>query len=113
MLVFWSTGCSSCLADLPALNALHAELGGTIGMVGLPMQRDADLAACVASRKGVLWPQVRGEPGALINPLAVALGVRRVPSLWVVDGQGVIRAAALERVEELRSRVADVLAGRP
>lgn len=101
VLVFWATGCGSCLSELPALNAIGDVLGPSVAMYGLPIQSDVDVAACVASRKGVRWMQLRGEPEAPINPLAFALGVRKVPSLWIVDGKGVIRAERLERAEEL------------
>ena len=113
VLVFWSTSCSHCLEALSELNAMHRELGAAVAIVGIPLQRDSDLAACVAARKGVAWPQVCGEEGAAVNPLALVLGVRRVPSMWVVDGQGVIRAAQLDRVEEVRRSVAALLAGHP
>jgi len=112
LLVFWSTNCGSCLAILPELNKLHSELGPAVEVVGFPLQPDADLAACVVSRKGVLWPQIRGEEGDLINPLAETLGILKVPSLWIVDGNEVIRAAGLGRVEEVRACLADVMAGR-
>jgi thiol-disulfide isomerase/thioredoxin len=109
LLVFWSTGCASCLSELPLLNAIGAELGDAVAIFGFPIQGDVDVAACVAARKDVHWPQLRGAPGELINPLTVALGVRRIPSLWIVDGNGVIRAERLERADQLLHPLQDLL----
>lgn len=113
VLVFWSTECALCLEELSELSSLQTLLAGAVAMVGFPVQTDAELVACVTSRKGVAWQQLRGEPGALINPLAVALDIRRLPSIWVVDGEGIIRAQRLEGIQEARKAVAEVLARRP
>jgi hypothetical protein len=55
--------------------------------------------------------RIRGEQSEQVNPLALALEVRRIPSLWVMDWDGVIRAAGLEKTEEADSRLADIMAG--
>jgi hypothetical protein len=111
VLVFWSTGCGPCLNELAELNELLRDAGPAVTAVGVPMERDADVALCIAERKALSYPQLRDDSKARYNRFTLTLGVRGVPSFWIVDGEGIVRAGNITRVAELRKRLA-VVAGR-
>jgi hypothetical protein len=106
VLAFWSSSCGTCLAEMAALEDLRDQAGQSFDVAGIPLDRDLDLVACIVARKGIRYPQLRGEPAAAFNPLALTLGVRGVPLFWIVDGKGVVRAGNIARVAELRPRLA-------
>ena len=93
VLVFWSVSCSSCLDDLEKLNRVYDEFGdrADFSMVGIPRQQEIDLVGFMSARIGVNWPQVFELDSNTLASLAVKLGIRRIPSIWVIDGEGIIR----------------------
>lgn len=69
-------------------------------MTGILRQRDTDLSYCVFEKKGVDWPQVFEPDSNDPANLSSQLSIRNIPSIWVVDRDGMIMAAHIG-VDEL------------
>ncbi len=87
LLNFWATWCPPCVAEMPALDRLHAQLKAE-GFAVLALSSDRGGRAQVApfyARLGLshmgIWLDPRGAAGRL-------LGVRGLPTSVIVDRQG-------------------------
>ena len=110
VLVFWSVSCTSCLDDLQKLNAVYNEFRdrADFSMVGIPRQQEIDLVAFMSARKGVNWPQAFELDSNTLASLAAKLGIRRIPSIWVVDRKGIIRGIHVTS-DQLQAVLDDIL----
>ena len=86
---FWATWCEPCKEELPALDALHRELGSRgLAVYGISFDEDPaqipDFLAQLRVRFRVLWD--RGG-----DQFSGRFEVQRLPTTLVVDRQGVIR----------------------
>lgn len=90
VLDFWASWCGPCLESMPTLATLDRRLRGKgLSVVGV-LTGDADLAgaARVAEDAGVGYPLVVDPDGAV----ATRYGADNLPTVVVLDRQGVIRA---------------------
>ena len=101
VLVFWSVSCGSCQDDLEKLNAVYRELKerGDFAMIGIPLQQETDVVAFMSARTGVEWPQTFEFESDSSRSLAARLHIRRSPSIWVVDREGIIRGVQVTAAE--------------
>jgi peroxiredoxin len=102
----WYAGCVPCKKELPAIAAVHADLGETIRFVGVdslgPSQSEEDFAR----GKGVQYELLYDTDGAFVS----AAGISTQPVTLLVDGGGSIVAQAGEVTEEsLRRLIEDHL----
>lgn len=93
LLSFWATWCPACRAELPTIQRLHARLKDR-GFTVVAVSVDAGDAAGVASFAAA---QALAFPVALDPRMTVAAryGVRALPSTFLLDRQGRIRARAV------------------
>lgn len=90
VLNFWATWCAPCVAELPSLVEL-SKGGAADGFVVLPLSIDHGGAAVVGpwlARHGADSLPVLLDPG---QQAAVTLGLRGVPTTFVIDRAGQIR----------------------
>ena len=90
VLDFWATWCPPCLQALPSMAALDRSMRGQgVAVVGV-LTGDADLeqALRVADEAGVRYPVVVDPDGEVARRFAA----EELPTVVVVDGEGVIRA---------------------
>ncbi|MEM7048834.1 MAG: thioredoxin-like domain-containing protein [Acidobacteriota bacterium] len=88
---FWATWCGPCMRAMPKLEELQETFGerDDFLLVGVSVDRDRGRLEEVVADLGLPWLQIHeGED----NPLAEAAEVRRLPTVWVIDRQGVVRA---------------------
>jgi peroxiredoxin len=102
----WYAGCIPCKKELPAIAAVHAELGETIRFVGIdslaPTQSEEDFAR----DKGVQYELLYDSDGEFVS----ATGISTQPVTLLVDADGAIVAQAGEVTEEsLRRLIEDHL----
>ncbi len=87
VLNLWATWCAPCVAELPSLAALSAR-AAEAGIVVLPLSLDRGGAAAVQkffAARGITGLPVWTDPDGASEQ---ALGVRGVPTTFLVDRQG-------------------------
>jgi len=111
LLDFWASWCGPCLMELPHLQALHvANEGAGLLAVAVNADEDAQVATDAAKRLGLTMPIALNDP-----TLYRTLGVRTLPSVFLTDRNGRVRARwdgykpGLEK--HIAAKVAALLAG--
>jgi len=98
VLEFWETQCAPCIAEIPHLSKLIAELDPAkfqfISVDGLPSQDEKVVQEFLTKRKMPGWVGV-DTTGSVF----ASYGVRAFPTTIIVDGQG--RIVAVTRPEDL------------
>lgn len=89
VVAFWASWCGPCALELPALDALAAQMSDE----GLPV-RVVAISLDEAERDAGRWLGQRELtlPVGWDPPLGKQLGVTALPTLWIIDGRGVVRA---------------------
>lgn len=96
VLDFWASWCPPCRASVPALEEF-ARAHPDVSVVGVNVESDRG-AAFVRSAHGSLgasYPTVHDADGTLQQ----AYSIRNLPTLLVVDGEGVVREAHVGAVD--------------
>jgi thiol-disulfide isomerase/thioredoxin len=72
VLNFWATWCEPCRREIPLLQALHQERGGTVQIVGVAVDFQADVLR-YAQARGMSYPLLMGEKEGLaaVNALGM------------------------------------------
>ncbi len=101
LVVFWASEYKVCEDDLPQLRALYKEnraKGFEIIGVCLDMQKAA--VKPYLTQHGMTWPQLY-QPGGLGSPMAMGYGVISLPTMFLVNGDGVVvsRNATIQDVK--------------
>jgi thiol-disulfide isomerase/thioredoxin len=88
VLHFWQIGCSSCRADMPAMDGLYRRYRGRgLEIVAVNVGQEAGAVKAYAVGLGVSYPIVMDPSGKS----ASAYGVVDVPRTYIVDRSGVVR----------------------
>ena len=90
LVVFWASEYKVCEDDLPQLRALYKEYrakGFEIIGVCLDMQKAS--VKPYLTQHGMTWPQLY-QPGGLGNPTAMGYGVISLPTMFLVNAEGVV-----------------------
>jgi thiol-disulfide isomerase/thioredoxin len=105
---FWATWCGPCLAELPAIKAVHEKYRDR-GLVVLGVNLDEDRSAVkrFIETRDMSWPQIFDGKGWK-NEIAQLYGVTAIPRAILVDREGVIRYASI-RGKELDSAIAKLI----
>ena len=88
---FWATWCAPCVAEVPALKAIHAEFAADprFQVVSLSLdENEADLRRYVDADK-LDWPQAMVGPE---SPIVAAYGATAIPATFLVGPDGRITA---------------------
>lgn len=111
---FWASWCGPCVAEAPHLQALHAELGDRVAVVGVSIDepsKRAQLKALV-KRLGLTYPIPLDSDGAVyaqFNPGG------SIPYTLVVDSDGQVTYVATNFEDgdeaKLRAAVQEVVGG--
>jgi len=96
VLDFWASWCPPCRASVPALDAF-ASSHPEVVVVGVNVETDrrAGFVRTAHEDLGARYPTVHDEAGAVQQ----AYGVQNLPTLLVVDGQGVVIDAHVGAVD--------------
>ncbi|MBW2242500.1 MAG: TlpA family protein disulfide reductase [Deltaproteobacteria bacterium] len=101
---FWATWCAPCIRQIPVLNALQAEYGGGVSVVGIAVDTSgAEVVAPFAEEHEMAYTVLLGD-----ERLAQAYGALGFPTLFVLDGEGRIVEAhvGIVTMEELQDALA-------
>ena len=88
MLDFWATWCGPCVAEVPNLSKVYADLkpkGFEVLGISLDSERTKDKLASFTQEKGMTWTQICDGKGWDAE-LGKLYGVRAIPSCFLVDG---------------------------
>ena len=112
LLDFWATWCKPCLAAIPEIEKLHAELGGRgLSIVGISVDGPRNFAKVrpFAKRVGITYPVVLDEDGSLQQRYQAIV----MPTTVLIDTAGVIvkvmQAYRPGEIEMLRAEIEALL----
>lgn len=104
----FASNCAPCIAEMPAFEAVHQELGDEVAFLGLNIQDQVSAATALVQRTGVTYDIARDPAGEL----ARTLGMVVMPSTYFVSPEGTVvdaKAGAMD-ADELRRRIEDLRA---
>jgi peroxiredoxin len=108
VVVFWYAGCPPCRAMIPHERELVERYRDKpFAMLGVYGATDYDRAVEIMNAQHVTWPVVKSGAGP--TAITKAYGVEYFPGIFVIDANGVIRAADV-RGSALDSAVASLVA---
>lgn len=90
LLDFWAHWCQPCRDSVPVLNAIRERLGpDAVSFFGVNIEEDVAPRRIIAEheRFGYAFPTFHDQD----NSLQTAYGVSRLPTLIVIDKEGVVR----------------------
>ena len=88
LLNFWATWCPSCRDELPAVEAIAREYGGSVVVLGVSVEEQPGTVAQFAKRMGL-------SLNILVDPdgtTAEAYNVFGLPTAYFIDKGGIIRS---------------------
>lgn len=88
---FWATWCTTCIDAIVTMTKAYGtlrELG--VEMIGVTLDSEQAKVEQFVKEKGVAWPQFF-EPSGKSNRIVRDWGVTVLPSMWLVDRNGVLR----------------------
>ncbi len=84
VLNFWSSTCTACATELPALEAEHRSLGSRVAFLGIDVSDIGTAARESAARAGITYPLVTDPTGTTAGHFAIS----GLPFTVVLDSQG-------------------------
>ncbi len=90
VLNFWATWCEPCRREIPLLEALHQERGGSVQIVGVAVDFQAEVLK-YAQARGITYPLLMGEKDGLASVNALGMDTA-FPFTVFADAQGNILA---------------------
>jgi len=102
---FFASTCTPCIKEMPALEAVHKDLGDQVTFLGLATQDRPEEALALVQRTGVTYRTAQDPDGSVIT----ALGGLVLPTTVLLDASGEIVATHTGELSEaeLRSLIAD------
>jgi cytochrome c biogenesis protein CcmG, thiol:disulfide interchange protein DsbE len=112
---FWASWCGPCREEMPALEEVskaYAAAGRPVTVIGVDASDVRSEAAKFLDEVGVTYPTVYDQSG-LRGGVAASWTVTGLPQTWFVarDGSRAGRIGGRLTVDDLRSRVDELLAG--
>lgn len=104
---YWATWCEPCKVDIARIRELQEKYQREIVVVGIALDEDKAALQQFLSKRPLNWPQLY-EPGGLDGRLAEDLGVLTLPTMLLLDKEGVV----LERnvlVTDLENKLKSVV----
>ncbi len=101
LVFFWATTCGYSQRAIPDMKAIYSKYGKREDfiMVGVALDKDRDTLACFSSVNKIPWLNLFEEGMGWDNGFSRAFAVHRIPSLWIIDKNGIIRGFNLSPVQ--------------
>jgi thiol-disulfide isomerase/thioredoxin len=110
---FWATWCGPCVKEMPKVQALYEQYKDQ-GFEIVGVMNDYSKEAVVkylGQNPGVSWPQFYDPTAAVMremNPIARKFGVTLLPTMYILDRNGVLRSVTARK--ELETIIPQLLA---
>jgi thiol-disulfide isomerase/thioredoxin len=100
---FWASWCSPCRASVPKLKEIHGKYKDNphFVMVGVAMDNGRDDVENYIEKEKIEWLQLFETEKGWQNGFAAAFKINGIPSLWIIDKEGMIRGINLHSTEEI------------
>lgn len=103
IIVFWASWCPICAKEIPHILKLAEILQNdpdTI-LVSVNLDRDPDKARSFMRQKKITYPVLIDETGlGMKSDVSRSFRLNGVPSIWVIDKEGMVKAQRLRHVEK-------------
>jgi thiol-disulfide isomerase/thioredoxin len=107
LLEFWATWCGPCRMEMPEVRRIWEKYrGDRFALIGISLDEDREALDQYLAQMRITWPQYYENDGK-VN-VSVLYGVHAIPESFVIDQDGIIRAAGL-RGPELDAKIAELL----
>ena len=88
---FWASWCQPCLISIPVLKKAYSQLKSKgFEIIGVNLDDDRASMDRVLKKLEMTWPQLF-DGQARSGPIPTKYGVNGIPSMWLIDKQGVLR----------------------
>jgi thiol-disulfide isomerase/thioredoxin len=106
---FWATWCGPCRAELPRVKKAYADFHSRgLEVVGVSCDNNgSSLAQFLAENPDMPWPQLFDAAHPGWNALAVQNNVEGIPTMFLIDKQGVLRS--VEARKDFEERIPELL----
>jgi thiol-disulfide isomerase/thioredoxin len=101
---FWATWCSPCKEELPRVKKMYSDYHAKgLEVLGVSCDNSGDdLKKFLAADPDMPWPQLFDEKTAGWHPLATSYGITGIPTMFLIDRQGILRTVdARSQMEDL------------
>jgi thiol-disulfide isomerase/thioredoxin len=104
---FWATWCGPCVREMPNLKKIYTKYHDGLEIIGISLDNSRKKLINFIEQESLPWKfSYSGE--AWQDPDARNYGVNSIPSIWIIDKKGVLRAFDV-RGEELEQLVAGLI----
>ncbi|MDE0315101.1 MAG: redoxin domain-containing protein [Candidatus Poribacteria bacterium] len=105
LLDFWATWCGPCIRELPNVKRTYEKYKDQkFQIIGISLDRSQQPLEAFIEREGLAWVHYWDKSQKITNQY----GVRGIPSVFLIDGEGVIRKTNL-RGHSLETAVAELV----
>jgi len=105
IMVFWATWCRYCVAEIPAIKAFYEEVkkDPNLELISITIDKDPEVAKKFIREKKIPYPVIIDKRDAQgKGEFSHKFRIINLPSLWVIDKEGIIRGQNLHHLEEAR-----------
>ncbi|HVM61713.1 MAG TPA: TlpA disulfide reductase family protein [Verrucomicrobiae bacterium] len=89
---FWATWCGPCRMEMPNVVAAYSQYHKAgFEIVGISLDQSKEKLVGYTQQAGMTWPQYFDGKG-WANDISRRYGINSIPSAWLVDKKGYIRA---------------------
>ena len=108
LLDFWAVWCGPCIAEMPNVKGVYERYKeDNFQIIGISLDESRNTLVGYLEKEGITWPQVFDGNGWK-NQVAQIYGIRAIPHMYLIDGEGVIRKSGV-RGPALEPAVAELI----
>src|SRR4051812_29609950 len=94
---FFSSTCVPCVAEMPALEQVHRQVGDQVTFLGLNVQDTVDGGKAFVESTGVTWELGRDPDAAILQEVVHGVGL---PTTVILDAEGRIVFSHLGKLDD-------------
>ena len=99
IVVFWASHAQPFVQQLPELLAIAKKYDKYAVVVGVNLDAEEPAVEAFIEKTGLAWPQIfspNREQRGWSSPLAAHFGINSLPTIWLVDPNGVVAETAID-----------------